>query len=257
MTAASNPMHRQIRRRILSPKGALVAVALAMIYVGVSGLMAAPKKVDLQWGQVCDDMMCSPAAMLVGSVPGEASRVIDALKTRPQATTLCLQSQGGSSGGAMALAGWLAKHSYNTCVPRVQSQRAICSGACTVVFTGGKQRQVDKDVAFGIHGDAIPGLIRKQPDGLTGEPGIPAGDGPWQRQLSIQANQLASRVAQSVQFGPHTEPMTRLLREAAVIPAHTLKRLTPAEMAGWQLTNSLNDKELAWLPEEQKNLIQP
>ena len=250
-------MVNRIKARLLSFKGALVAIALTMVYVGLSGLMANPEKVALQWGQACDDMMCSPAAMLLGGVPGDESRVIDALRARPQFTTLCLQSQGGSSGGAMALAGWLSKNGYNTCVPRVQSQRAVCSGACAVVFAGGQQRQVDKEVVFSIHGGAVPGLIRQQPSALTGEPGIPAGSGPWQRQLSIQANQLASRVAQTLRFGLQTEPMARLLREATLVPAHTFRRLTPAEMAGWQLISEPADKELVWLPEPKQSVLQP
>lgn len=250
-------MADRMRARLLSLKGALVAIALTMIYVGLSGLMADSDKVTLEWGQACDDMMCSPAAMLLGGVPDDESRVIDALRAKPQFTTLCMQSQGGSSGGAMALAGWLSKKGYNTCVPRVQSQRAVCSGACAVVFAGGLQRQVDKDVAFGIHGDAVPGLIRQQPNALTGEPGIPAGSGPWQRQLSIQANQLASRLAQALRFGFQTEPMARLLREAALVPAHTFKRLTPAEMTDWQIISKPADKELVWLSVPEQSVIQP
>lgn len=247
----------RMRARLLSLKGALVAIALTMIYVGLSGLMADSDKVTLQWGQACDDMMCSPAAMLLGGVPEDESRVIDALRAKPQFTTLCLQSQGGSSGGAMALADWLSNNSYNTCVPRVQSQRAVCSGACAVVFAGGQQRQVDKDVAFGIHGGAVPGLIRQQPNALTDEPGTPAGSGPWQRQLSIQANQLASRLAQTLRFGFQAEPMARLLREAALVPAHTFRRLTAAEMADWQLISKPADKELVWLSGPKQSILQP
>jgi len=226
-------------------KAGLAVVAVTMIYVGVSGLMADPEKVEITWGHACDDSRCTPAAMLVGRVPDEQALVIDVLQSRPQVVTLCLQSQEGSSGGAMALANWLSKHGYNTCVPRASSQRAICAGACTVIFAGGKQR-----TAFGIHGRAVSGLLRKRPNALTGESGIPAGSNAWQRQASVQANQWVSRLGQAIRFGAYAAPMAKLLGEAALVPAHTIKLLTPEQLANWKLTNKPNDKKLVWLPEK-------
>jgi hypothetical protein len=52
-------------------KAGLIVVALTMIYVGVSGLMTEPEKVEIKWGHACDDSRCTPAAMLVGRVPEE------------------------------------------------------------------------------------------------------------------------------------------------------------------------------------------
>jgi len=225
-------------------------MALTMIYAGVSGLMADPENIVLKWGHACDDNQCTPAAMLVGRVPDEQALVIDALQSRPQVVTLCLQSQGGSTGGAMALAGWLSKHDYSTCVPRLSSQRAFCSGACAVIFAGGKERQIDRDTAFGIHGRAVPGLLRKQPNALTGEAGVPAGSNAWQRQLSIQTNQFVSELmVQTIQFSAHPAPMAKLLREAALVPAHTVRLVTPAQLARWNLTRKPTGKKLVWLPE--------
>lgn len=238
-------------------KAGLAVVALTMIYVGVSGLMADPEKVEITWGHACDDSRCTPAAMLVGRVPDEETLVIDALQSRPQVVTLCLQSQNGSSGGAMALANWLSKHSYNTCVPRANSQRAVCAGACTVIFAGGKQRQVDQHTAFGIHGRAVSGLLRKRPNALTGEPGALTGSNAWQRRASVQANQWVSSMRQAIRFGTYAAPMAKLLGEAALVPAHTIKLLTPEQLANWKLTNKPNDKKLVWLPENNKSLFQP
>lgn len=238
-----------MKNSLLILKGGLAVIGFTMIYTGVSGLMADPENVILKWGYACDNSRCTPAAMLVGGVPGEEALVIAELKSRPQVATLCLQSQGGSTGGAMALAGWLSRHDYNTCVPRVSSQRAVCSGACAVIFAGGNERQIDRDTAFGIHGRAVPGLLQKQPNALTGESGIPAGSNAWQRQLSIRANQLLSKMMiQTIQFSAYTAPMGKLLREAALVPAHTVRLVTPAQLTNWKLTSQLNSKKLDWLP---------
>jgi hypothetical protein len=233
----------------------LQVVLLLVVSAGITLLAAYSsdpadvKKTTVIWGYVCDKSACSPAALLFGEIPKEKAIITDVLQQRPDVKTLCLRSQGGNSSGAASLSNWLDTHGYNTCVPRIEPDRAACASACTVVFAGGNQRQVDRDVVFAIHGGYMPLLMRELPDSITGVPGVPAGDITFLKELSISANKASAVLTQAVtRWGTReTVQMNNLLSAAVEVPGHSFRYLTPGELSSWKLTTAPADSDLVWI----------
>lgn len=208
-----------------------------------------PASPAILWGTLCGKSGCSSAAMLEGNIPKNITAITFALQQRPAVKTLCLRSTGGNSIGGTSLSRWIFDNGYDTCVPRVERHQAVCASACTKVFASGRQRTMDRNGAFALHGAAWPALVNELPDVLTGQPGSPKGECAVCQTVSIKLNQTFSLIANALTWPltPNTDPMNRLFLESVLIPAHTLRLLTPVELQDWKVTTISADVDLIWI----------
>jgi hypothetical protein len=233
-------------------KPALLALAGFAIVHLLLGSFAADslhaEKTRLDIGQVCAGTDCKPAALLSGRIPKEHSEFTKVLAGNPAVKTLCLSSNGGDSEGGASLSSWIDSNGYGTCVPRIQHIQALCASACTIAFAGGTTREVDKDAAFAIHGGYFPPLMAVQPDSVTGAAGQPAGSNSFLRALSIGANETVAFVtrAHTRMITKDTPYMKRLIDEAAAVPGHEIKLVSPRELQAWGVTTTAGSAELVW-----------
>lgn len=210
-----------------------------------------PDGTVLVWGSVCDGAGCTPAGLLFGKIPDDPQEVTAELQNRPDVKKLCLRSPGGNSKGGVALASWLFENDYNTCIPRIEADQAVCASACTYVFAAGKQRNADRQASFGIHGSAHPALIQYPADTISGESGRPKGQCAFCKALSVALNAGVSVIGHALTWAgaPSSELMRKLLLESVFIPAHTIRLLSPAEMVNWNVTTTPVDGVLEWRTE--------
>ncbi len=212
-----------------------------------------PQSIDhhLKQGKVCSGPgQCKDAYLFTGSIStdtfNEVSRVLaDQSKTK----TLCLRSTGGSTKSAGELSDWLFERGYDTCLPQVQGEPAICASACTQIFLGGRTRTVSSNVVFSIHGSSFPALIESAPDALTGEAGAPRGGSGTCKSVSIWANHVLSWADRFIfsSFWSQNSDLSRLRDMSWPIPGHTFRQLSLRQLQGFGVSIVGPSIEYEWI----------
>lgn len=224
----------------------LTVVAAAQFFPFRSG-----EQPELLWGRVCEGENCSTAAVLRGPIPENTNPILAKLQSRPEVKTLCFESLGGHSSGGRDLSAWLDEQGYDTCVPKVRKAQAFCASACTVAFIGGRQRRVDPDVNFAIHGAYMRVLLAEPPDVSDGTPGqfrFPSQ--PWLG-ISLAVNKGTAWIEQTTLrvWTRPSEQRDRLLAEVGRVPGHLVKRVTTADLVHWKTVTVPPSVPLVFYPE--------
>lgn len=203
---------------------------------------------EISWGWVCEKDGCIPAALLFGEIPDDPDDLLDVLALRPDVKTVCFQSNGGNSSSGSVIANWVHDNGYSTCLPRVDSTKAVCASACTHIFASGLVRKADQGVAFGIHRAHIPALLKTRPDSMTGESGTIRGSCAFCQSFNSAIVETTGTVTSrwNQLRLPTTEPIKKLLAEAATVPGQSLRMVTTQEMLAWNVINTPIDGELTW-----------
>lgn len=204
---------------------------------------------QISWGWACEKEGCIPAALLFGEIPDDPDVLLKPLKLRPDVKTVCFQSNGGNSISASMIASWIHDNGYSTCLPSVESTKAVCTSACTSIFASGLVRRADPEVEFGIHRATIAALMKTRPDSFSAESGTIRGSCAFCQSFNSAIVETTGAVVSQLNRWrlPATEPIRTLLEKSSTVPGQNLRMLTSQELLAWKVITAPVDGELTWL----------